>query len=325
MIRVLTLILALAGFGVQSLYGADQLPPLPEAVASFGAAVNDGNVYVYGGHVGQTHQHSCENTTGAFWCLDADRAIWQELPSGPALQGLALVAHGESLIRLGGMYATNEPGEAEAMYSTDSVMRFDTLTRRWHDLPSLPSVRSSHDAVTIEDKVYVVGGWGMDSDGDVHWHDQGLVLDLNVDEPTWDRFDQPFERRALSVAVHEGKLYAIGGLTSDDDISNEVNVYDPVTGCWSRAPDLPGGYMNGFGSSCWTQGGRLSVSCFDGKIYQRNSSGTAWDSHWTLAVPRYMHRVLAVERGDDSGVSEGAVALVLGGDSQSGHVRLTEV
>jgi hypothetical protein len=33
-------------------------PPLPEAFSSFGAAVADGHVYVYGGHTARTHLYS---------------------------------------------------------------------------------------------------------------------------------------------------------------------------------------------------------------------------------------------------------------------------
>ncbi|MCY3846050.1 MAG: hypothetical protein OXH69_21205, partial [Acidobacteria bacterium] len=38
-----------------------QPPDLIDAVASLGAAVHDGSLYVYGGHVGRVHAHSIEN------------------------------------------------------------------------------------------------------------------------------------------------------------------------------------------------------------------------------------------------------------------------
>ena len=69
-------------------------PPMPEAFSSFGAAVADGYVYVYGGHIAKTHTYSTEAVTGKFRRLHLTKAgaAWEELPTGPALQGLALVA-----------------------------------------------------------------------------------------------------------------------------------------------------------------------------------------------------------------------------------------
>ncbi len=65
-------------------------PPLPVAVSSFGAAVADGWLYVYGGHSGKTHEYSTEDVAGTFYRLNlADPRAWEALPGGPKLQGLA--------------------------------------------------------------------------------------------------------------------------------------------------------------------------------------------------------------------------------------------
>ncbi|MFY9345863.1 MAG: hypothetical protein WAT39_25450, partial [Planctomycetota bacterium] len=70
-----------------------QTTPLPQAVASFGACSTGGFVWVFGGHVGRAHDHSRTNVVGTFQRFDlAAGGDWQALPSGPALQGTALVA-----------------------------------------------------------------------------------------------------------------------------------------------------------------------------------------------------------------------------------------
>ena len=43
---------------------APEFPPLPTPVTSFGAAVSDGFVYVYGGHSGKPHSYSSATTLG---------------------------------------------------------------------------------------------------------------------------------------------------------------------------------------------------------------------------------------------------------------------
>ena len=109
-----------------------QCPQLPRAITSFGAAASGGWVYVYGGHVGREHQHSRDHVVGDFGRLALSDGTWQALPSGPALQGTALVAAGDgSLYRVGGLSARNAPEADADLHSTASVDRFEPRTGRW--------------------------------------------------------------------------------------------------------------------------------------------------------------------------------------------------
>ncbi len=135
---------------------------LPEAVNSFGGAVLGDWLYVYSGHTGATHKYHNGTTTKHFRRLNLkDRAAWEELPCGPALQGVALVPHGDKLYRTGGMSAHQKPGEPVDLVSVADFARFDPVAKTWTDLPPLPAPRSTHDAVVLGDKLYVVGGWSM--------------------------------------------------------------------------------------------------------------------------------------------------------------------
>ena len=81
--------LALAGTATgQRPQGAWQPPDLPDAVASFGAVVHDGSIYVYGGHVGRVHAHSIENISPGFRrvALRAGQQ-WLELTQGQPTGG----------------------------------------------------------------------------------------------------------------------------------------------------------------------------------------------------------------------------------------------
>ena len=80
------------------------LPALPEPVSSFGAAVAGDWLYVYGGHTGTEHEHSAANLSQHFRRLRLDGGTqWEELPMQTPLQGLALVAHGGKVYRVGGL------------------------------------------------------------------------------------------------------------------------------------------------------------------------------------------------------------------------------
>jgi hypothetical protein len=49
----------------------------------------------------------------------------------------------------------------------------------------------------------------------------------------------PRPRSALTVAAAGGKIYAIGGQSSDGNILNSNIEYDPVTGTWSEKAPMP--------------------------------------------------------------------------------------
>ena len=142
-------------------------------------------------------------------------------------------------------------------------------------MPTLPVGRSSHDAVVIDEKIYVAGGWCLDGGDDGEWHNDILVFDFNDRNSGWQSVEQPFERRALATSHLDGDLFVIGGMNSDHEIERTVNVYSPQSRKWSTVADLPGEGMNGFGISAWNAKGRLHVSGSDGIVYRLSKDRAA--------------------------------------------------
>jgi N-acetylneuraminic acid mutarotase len=291
-------------------------PPMPEAFSSFGAAVCDGHVYVYGGHVGKTHTYSTEAVTNKFRRLNlANPKAWEELPAGPAIQGLALVSHGGKLYRIGGMQPRNKPDEDADNISIAAVARFDPKVGKWEPLPDLPAGRSSHDATIVGDRIIVVGGWQMNGVGKKSvWHDTTLVLDLAKSAPQWVSIKQPFKRRALNVATLEGKVYVVGGM-GPDGTEKSVDILDLKTQEWSQGPALPGPARNGFTPAVCANAGALFASPSDGKLYRLGAKRDAWVQVGELEQKRIVHRIVPLR--DDC-------MLVLGGASPGGNVAQLE-
>lgn len=291
-----------------------KLPPLPTAVSSFGAAVVDGHVYVYGGHSGKAHTYSTEDVLGTFHRLKLDGGTkWEELPGGEKMQGLALVAHGGKLYRIGGTQARNKPGDPGDLHSLKSCDCFDPKTGEWTKFAELPAGRSSHDAVVLGDRIYVVGGWEMTGhDGKHTWHDTALSIDLNSESPKWEPIKQPFQRRALTAVAYENQVYVIGGL-AEDGVTKFVNVYDPSTKKWTEAPALPGNRINGFSAAACVLDGKLMINPADGSLYQLEED--EWKFLAELEHKRFVHRM----------VPAGNRLIVLGGASREGTVGETEI
>jgi hypothetical protein len=282
---------------------AGDLPALPEGVSSFGAAVDGPWLYVYSGHIGTAHSHSKQNLSKNFLRLRLDApSAWETLPAGPGLQGLPMVAHDGGVYRVGGLSARNEQGQDSDLVSVADVARFDSKSKKWTELKPLPEGRSSHDAVVADGKLYVVGGWTLGGKGtEEKWLKTAWVLDLTDDAAGWQALaEQPFERRALSAAVHDGKLYAIGGMTPQGP-SLDVNALDLKTGKWEAAPAIPAGEklqtMNGFGSSAYAAGGNLYLSTMDGSVLRLSADEKSWEKVGKLEIARFFHRLLPDGKG----------------------------
>lgn len=291
-------------------------PALPEAITSFGAAVSDGWVYVYGGNTGKTHQYSSELQSDHFRRLNLQQpGDWEDLPGEAKLQGLAMVAHAGKLYRIGGFTAKNATAEKKDLWSVNDVARFDPARKVWEKLPSLPSPRSSHDAVVLGDKIYVAGGWAMHGkDGKSEWQKTALELDLSQPTLEWKELPEPpFRRRALSLATLNGKVYAIGGMLEEGGTTTEVDCYDPASKTWSNGPDLPGKSMEGFGNSSFEVGGHLFVSTVEGNLQRLD--GDQWTLVSKLQRPRFFHRMLPLSANE---------LVFLGGAARSGE-RATEI
>lgn len=279
---------------------------LPFAITSFGAARINDAIYVYGGHTGDAHSYSTEGQSNQLLQLDLNNpsSHWKKIAEGERLQGLALVAHGRRLISIGGFTALNAPGAEHDLHSQSAVRAFDTSIGQWSDLPSLPAGRSSHDAAILGDTIYVVGGWNMDGKVETQWHSSALSLDLSYPQPKWTALPAPgFERRALAVVAHAGKIYAIGGMDHEGPTRN-VSIYDPGSQTWSEGPALVGEKnMDGFGASGWSTGGQLIVTTYAGDIQRLAADGSSWKVCGKTQDARFFHRLLPLS--EDTLVSVG--------------------
>lgn len=288
------------------LLGGDP-PPLPKAVTSFGAALCDDAVYVYGGHMGKAHAYSTETVSGALWRMSlTKRDAWEILPGDVPVQSPGIVAWKDKIILAGGMQPQNAPGSDQKLMSLDHVAMFDPKTKTWTKLPPMPEPRSSHALAVIGDQLYAVGGWPLkvgtpkpspDAPKTKKWHDTMVVLDLTNLEAVWKTLPQPWTRRALAAVVFGGKLWCIGGMTDDNELSSAVDIYDPATRQWSSAP--PVGEKDramGFGCAACVAGGSLYVSPEGGTIYRTGPDAKVWTECGKLTKSRYFHQLIPMDQ-----------------------------
>ncbi len=294
------------------------LPPLEPPVTSFGAAILDGNLYVFGGHLGGAHHYSAEEQSDKLFRLNLKKPVgWETVATAPGRTGTALVAHGGKLYRVGGFVAKNKGEEKQLLESTADFARFDPVSGKWEELKPLPEGRSSHDAVVIGNKLYVVGGWTLNGAEKSVWHDTALVADLSADPIAWKEIPVPFQRRAVSAGEWKGKLVAVGGMQSQGGPTTATAIYDPATQKWIDGPSLQGEKMDGFGSSSFLCGDHLYASTYSGKLQKLSDDGSKWEVVGQLAHPRFFHRMLPTDDGQ---------LLIVGGASMTtGKIRELEI
>jgi N-acetylneuraminic acid mutarotase len=277
---------------------ATSLADLPQPITSFGATIVGGKVYAYGGHTGGAHSYANEDQFHQLVRLDprGDRT-WETLTEGPRVQGNALVGYKNNVLLVGGFSAENAKGEKSRLVSQSETLLWDGASQRWVELPNLPEPRSSMDATVLGNTLFVVGGWNMNGNSsETVWHKTAWKLPLEDASRQWQAIAAPpFERRAMAVIAHEGRVFVIGGMDSDGSPTTACNVYDPANDSWSEMDSLAGVPMNGFGAAAVVVGNDLWVSCVDGSLQRWNEERGVWEIRGRLETGRFFHRAVPLD------------------------------
>jgi N-acetylneuraminic acid mutarotase len=131
----------------------------------------------------------------------------------------------------------------------------------WRTAAPAPTKRTEVAAATLDGRIYVVGGFGKPSLGNVM--NFSITASVEVYDPITDRWASkaslPLGLHHVGIGVVGGRLYVIGGYTkSGFTVWNPVATvyaYDPTTDSWAERAPMP------------TARGALSVTEHDGKLY----------------------------------------------------------
>jgi N-acetylneuraminic acid mutarotase len=136
---------------------------------------------------------------------------------------------------------------------TRPVEMYDPVTDRWTSKAPMPAGLHHVGIGVVDGRLYIIGGYSRS--GLSVWNPVATVYTYDPATDSWiERAPMPTPRGALSVAEHEGKLYAIGGY--DRKANNaQVEVYDPARNVWATGASLP------------TPRDHLATATVSGKIY----------------------------------------------------------
>lgn len=257
---------------------------LPTGLTTAAGTELGGFMYLLGGYFGKPHQYSLEYQNKDFMRLELDSGRWETLEPVGGLQSARLVNDGRYVYRIGGMRARNVAGEPEDMLSVSDVARFDPATKAWQGLTPLPQGRSSHQAVLVERRLYVIGGWSLAGGRTDHeWRRDVLYADLDSEPLVWKALPMPALARAGGAAAVDGKLYVVGGL-GPAGATRAVHILDLQTHTWSSGPEVPAGNVTPMAVA---HGGQLYCNGADGTVYRLAQD--QWLAATRLAFPRMFH------------------------------------
>jgi N-acetylneuraminic acid mutarotase len=168
---------------------------------------------------------------------EVDRGVWHTAAPAPTKRTeVAAATLHDKIYAVGGF---EQPGLSNMLdlAITPKLEEYDPATEQWTSKAPLP-VGLHHVGIGVAGgKLFVIGGYQQS--GLSVWKPVATVYAYDPATDTWtERAPMPTPRGALSVTVHDGKLYAIGGY--DRQANNAaVEVYDPKTNNWTQRAPLP--------------------------------------------------------------------------------------
>lgn len=259
--------------GAQEVSSAAQIEwlakaPLPVTVGSFAYAATGGKIYIIGGDIAGVSSTTVQRYTPATdtWEVDTNHGgVLAPLPQARSFYMDCGVLSGK-IHCVGGWQDGAYRGE---------LFVYDPAINSWSSGPSIPQYPIGQFSATVNDKMYVFGGWwGTFKDYVFEYSEAGGWSQKQA---------MPTPRNHGTAAVYDGKVYVIGGMAGPSAPSQYpldlVEVYDPQSDTWATglAPmPAPMGYLGSSGAP--VSGGMIYVLGPGTTAYGYNPASDSWSS-----------------------------------------------
>ncbi len=175
-------------------------------------------------------------------------------PAGPGAWGekdrIEPRAEAASAFANGRLYVMG--GLARGEDASTLTQEWDPKTDMWRDRAPMPGPLSHPNALTMNGKVYIGGGFLKQ----VHIGAQDAFFEYDPVKNNWRKLAPlPSPRGSVALVALAGKIHAIGGRNADLVTIANHDVYDPATNTWTPLAPLP------------QPRDHLAFGAIDGKIY----------------------------------------------------------
>ena len=193
------------------------------------------------------------------------------------------------------------------------VEMYDPETDTWERRMDMPTPRSAVSTSVVDGKIFVIGGAQLKKiKGYRGWGIEAKKLPtVEMYDPTTDAWTQkadiPTVRSYLSTSVMDGKIYAIGGMSSstEQERLETVEVYDPATDTWAKtesinharscaAISVVNGEMYAMGGRGWS-GIQSEPDPYLSSVEVFNLKTNQWQEITEMPTPRTSHTASIVD------------------------------
>jgi N-acetylneuraminic acid mutarotase len=250
-----------------------KLAPFPEAAEELLGASAGGKMYVFCGLAPGW------KPMGMVYEYDPATDKWaKKKPMALASHHVSFTEYNGKIYAFGGFVPpTSGP---PAWVPINNAWEYDPAADTWKALAPMPTKRGSPVAVTVGNKIYVIGGATTPPNTDVaavHPAQPHIVLgtveEYDPATNTWrERRPMPTPRNHTTAGVVNGKVYVIGGRVAAAFIGVGSNVdvveeYDPATDRWgavkARMPTARSAMASGvYNGRIYVEGGEMQTAAY---------------------------------------------------------------
>ena len=192
---------------------------------------------------------------------------------------------------------------------------------------SLNTARQGLQVVTLDGKIYAIGGQTEASSGYTN-----IVEVYDPETDTWSSAaSMNYARSYFGAVVYDGKIYVMGGLYGTSSYRNNMEVYDPSTDAWTTLGATLPIAMYGFSatlipdtSQIYVVGGRNDFA--QNSVYEFDISTSTWTTKTSLSVgisnhvAFYYDGKIYIEGGRSSSISHAEYQYIISSGTTTGAV-----
>jgi N-acetylneuraminic acid mutarotase len=189
-------------------------------------------------------------------------------------------------------------------FSTTNVWKYDPANDSWTTIQALPSARGAGSLQYLNHTLYFFGG----ADSNRADRAEMWTLDLSTSGAEWvQRASLPAARNHVGGAALNGKIYAVGGQTGQDNASvfkSDVWSYDPSTNKWTTVASLINQPRSHIANATFVQNGKILTLGGEGpgrvalnNVEQYDPSTNKWTS--LKPLPQIRSSGVAATFGDE--------------------------
>ena len=195
-------------------------------------AVFSNEIYVFGGY-DRKGARGARRYKKNVEMYDTGTGIWVKKRNMPTLRESFTTAVVNGKIYLIGGRVHDKRLDEHVV--TGLVEVYDPLTNRWEKRADMPTARGMTDAVVVDGKIYVLGGYTWRR---VPGLIERFVRSIEEYNPKVDKWrhlpDMPIFKFGFSTVAIDNEIYTIGGINLAIKRTGDVDVYNPAVDEWRK-------------------------------------------------------------------------------------------